>query len=60
MPQIAQLLSNQKVELIAESKAGICAGFKDSDYTIMVLPYPLLKTKEERNRSRDGFGLSLF
>lgn len=32
VPQIAQLLSKQKVELIAESRAGICAEFKDSDY----------------------------
>lgn len=32
VPQIAQLLSKQKVEWIVESGAGIAAGFKDSDY----------------------------
>ena len=32
VPQIAQLILKQKVEFIAESKAGTCAGFKGSDY----------------------------
>jgi len=32
VPQIAQLLSKQKVERMIESGAGISAGFNDSDY----------------------------
>ena len=32
VPQIAQLLSKQKVEWMIESGAGISAGFNDSDY----------------------------